>query len=148
MADKVSHDGTPPELPSVDFEVDIEAEPEVEPEPLPLSVRPFDPARVSLAPLGAMVRQLLEIGIVSSQLEFVTLLMRGDDDDSLPLCHDHQLRRRGEPIPLDLDMEEWEVAWLELLGAHLRIYRMGMVGYTWFQERFRGTEPEMIEEIE
>ncbi|KAL7253961.1 hypothetical protein ACSBR1_008328 [Camellia fascicularis] len=51
----------------------------------------------------------------------------------------------GDPIPLDPDMEEWRAAWLELLGAHLPIYRPGMVQHTWFEEQFRGTELETIE---
>ncbi|GMQ11050.1 hypothetical protein CsSME_00053818 [Camellia sinensis var. sinensis] len=54
----------------------------------------------------------------------------------------------GDSIPLDPDMEECEATWLELLKAHPPIYRMGMVRYTWFEERFRGTEPETIKEIE
>jgi len=54
----------------------------------------------------------------------------------------------GNPILFDTDMEEWEAGWFELLGAHPHIYRTGMVRYTWFAERFRGTEPETIEETE
>lgn len=58
------------------------------------------------------------------------------------------LRVKGDLIPLGTGMEEWEAAWIELLGAHLPLYRTGMVRYTWFIEQFRGTEPETIEEIE
>ena len=45
MANDVPHDKGFPALPPVELAGDFAAEPEVEPEPLPLSVRPFDPAR-------------------------------------------------------------------------------------------------------
>ncbi|KAL7258257.1 hypothetical protein ACSBR1_004389 [Camellia fascicularis] len=54
----------------------------------------------------------------------------------------------GDPIPFDIDMGEWEAAWVELLGARPPIYRTNMVKYSWFAEQFRGSEPETIEEME
>ncbi|KAL7199812.1 hypothetical protein ACSBR2_022002 [Camellia fascicularis] len=54
----------------------------------------------------------------------------------------------GDPIPLDPDMEEWEAAWIALLGARPPILRVGMVRYSWFEERFTGVEPKTIEHTE
>ncbi|KAL7253149.1 hypothetical protein ACSBR1_007637 [Camellia fascicularis] len=55
---------------------------------------------------------------------------------------------KGDPIPFDSDIGEWEAAWVELLGACPPLYRVGMVKYTWFAEQFRGSELETIEEME
>ena len=44
MADDVPHSEGFPALPPVELAAEFAAEPEVEPQPLPLDVRPFDPA--------------------------------------------------------------------------------------------------------
>ncbi|KAL7248835.1 hypothetical protein ACSBR1_011085 [Camellia fascicularis] len=54
----------------------------------------------------------------------------------------------GDLIPLDLDMGEREAAWIELLGAHPPLFRTAQVRYSWFEEWFRGTVSETVEEIE
>ncbi|KAI8024567.1 Protein MAINTENANCE OF MERISTEMS, partial [Camellia lanceoleosa] len=54
---------------------------------------------------------------------------------------------RGRPIPYDTDMDEWEAAWIYLLGARPPLFRSGMVRCTWFSEHFRGIEPETLKEI-
>ncbi|KAL7236579.1 hypothetical protein ACSBR1_019801 [Camellia fascicularis] len=54
----------------------------------------------------------------------------------------------GDPIPLDPDMGEWMVAWDALLGARPPILRAGMVRYTWFEEQYRGEDPETDEAAE
>ncbi|KAL7187642.1 hypothetical protein ACSBR1_037663 [Camellia fascicularis] len=43
----------------------------------------------------------------------------------------------SNPILIDTDMEKWEAAWFELLGAYPPVHRTRMVRYTWFAERFR-----------
>lgn len=48
MADDVPHDEGFLALAPVELAADFAAEPEVEPQPLPLSTRPFDPARCHL----------------------------------------------------------------------------------------------------
>ncbi|GMP95522.1 hypothetical protein CsSME_00044540 [Camellia sinensis var. sinensis] len=227
MADDFPHDEAPSELPPVDFEVDIEAEQES----LPLSIRPFDPARYHsqthillttggircftdfiddvpedlllrepeshlstiaiegesrafrgygatttrdwYGKLPARVRDIVnEVGfglfcsslsrVIASHPLLGALVERWwDTTNSLHLSTSGEMMMTpydfamitglgvgGNPIPLDLDMGEWEAAWLELLGAHPPIYQTGMVRYTWFEEQFRGTEPETIEEIE
>ncbi|KAL7184413.1 hypothetical protein ACSBR2_026549 [Camellia fascicularis] len=54
----------------------------------------------------------------------------------------------GDPITFDMDMSEWEVTWIYLLGVCPPLYRPTMVRYNWFPERFRGSEPETSEELE
>ncbi|XP_028117850.1 protein MAIN-LIKE 2-like [Camellia sinensis] len=55
---------------------------------------------------------------------------------------------RGDLIPVDTDIGEWEVAWIHLLGAHPSLYRSAIVRYSWFTEQFRGSEPKTPEEME
>ncbi|KAL7225943.1 hypothetical protein ACSBR1_021151 [Camellia fascicularis] len=55
---------------------------------------------------------------------------------------------RGDLIPFDMDMGEWEAAWIHLLGACPPLYRLAMVRYNWFAEHFRGSVPETPEEVE
>ncbi|KAL7214877.1 hypothetical protein ACSBR1_027122 [Camellia fascicularis] len=54
----------------------------------------------------------------------------------------------GDPITFDMDMSEWEVTWIYLLGVCPPLYRPAMVRYNWFPEHFRGSEPETPEELE
>ncbi|KAL7205284.1 hypothetical protein ACSBR2_018261 [Camellia fascicularis] len=53
----------------------------------------------------------------------------------------------GRLIPYDIDMGEWEAAWI-YLGARSRIFWARMVRYIWFADHFRGTESGTLEEIE
>ncbi|KAL7213255.1 hypothetical protein ACSBR2_015880 [Camellia fascicularis] len=46
-----------------------------------------------------------------------------------------------DPIPYDMDMVEWEAAWLHLLGARPPLFSPAMVRYSWFAEHFQGREP-------
>ncbi|KAL7244150.1 hypothetical protein ACSBR1_016395 [Camellia fascicularis] len=48
----------------------------------------------------------------------------------------------------NMDIGEWEAAWLHLLGARPPFLRSGMVRYSWFTECFQGREPETPEETE
>ncbi|KAL7221028.1 hypothetical protein ACSBR1_023060 [Camellia fascicularis] len=52
----------------------------------------------------------------------------------------------GDPIPPDLDMREWQAAWLELLGAHPSISRAGMVEHrgSVFAERLGGASSSSV----
>ncbi|KAF5933525.1 hypothetical protein HYC85_029696 [Camellia sinensis] len=54
----------------------------------------------------------------------------------------------GDVIPFDPDMEEWEAAWIELLGVRPPLFRTTMVRYSWFEEQFWGIESETVEEVE
>ena len=54
----------------------------------------------------------------------------------------------GDPIPLDPDMGEWVAAWDVLLGARPPLARAGMVRYSWFEEQFRGEDPQTDEGVE
>ncbi|KAL7181704.1 hypothetical protein ACSBR1_040574 [Camellia fascicularis] len=58
------------------------------------------------------------------------------------------IRVGGHSIPYDMDMGEWEAAWIYLLGARPPLFQPGMVRYRWFVEKFRGREPETPEEAE
>ncbi|KAL7224108.1 hypothetical protein ACSBR1_025546 [Camellia fascicularis] len=224
MVDEVPHNGAPPEVPLVVpsmpevkepiADLEAEFEPEVEPEPLPLKVRPFDPARyhpqthilptsggikyfiefarsapedlllrkpdshlsaitVEYDKLPAGVRDIIDeagFGLFCSCLTQVTasypllgaLVEKWwDTTNSFHFSTAGEMTMTpydfamitgldvgGDPIPIDTDMEEWEATWFELLGAYPPIYWTEMVRYTWFAERFRGTKPETIEEIE
>ena len=54
----------------------------------------------------------------------------------------------GDLIPLDPDMGEWVAAWDVLLGARPPLARAGMVRYSWFEEQFRGEDPQTDEGVE
>ncbi|KAL7227324.1 hypothetical protein ACSBR1_022212 [Camellia fascicularis] len=231
MADDLPHDGVPPELPPVDFKEDFEAEPEAEPEPLPLSIRPLDPARyhpethilptvrgiksftnfAEDAPEDLLLREPVShlstivvegesrafrgygtttardwygklpagvcdiidetgFGLFCSSLTWViasrpplgALVERWwDTTNFFHFATTGEMTMTpynfsmitgldvgGDLIPLDSNIGEWEAAWLKLLGAHPSMYQASMARYSWFEEWFRGTEPETIEEIE
>ena len=43
----------------------------------------------------------------------------------------------GDPIPFDIDMDEWTAAQVYLLGAAPPLARPGFVRYSWFEVQFR-----------
>ncbi|KAL7224443.1 hypothetical protein ACSBR1_025821 [Camellia fascicularis] len=51
------------------------------------------------------------------------------------------LRVRGDLIPFDLDMGQWEAAWIHLLGACPYLDRPAIVRYSWFYEHFHESHP-------
>ncbi|KAL7189845.1 hypothetical protein ACSBR1_039472 [Camellia fascicularis] len=231
MADDVPHDEGFPALPPVELAADFAAEPEVEPQPLPLSTRPFDPARyhpeTHIIPvaggihtftnfdegapddlllresmshlstiavedgsrsfrgygattardwydvLPARVRRIIDgtgFGLFCCSLTWVTasrpllgaLVERWWDTTNsfhfstagemtitpLDFAMITGLGVGGDPIPLDPDMGERVAAWDVLLGARPPILRAGMVRYTWFEEHYRGEDPDTDEEVE
>ncbi|KAL7207918.1 hypothetical protein ACSBR1_029798 [Camellia fascicularis] len=58
------------------------------------------------------------------------------------------LRVRGDLIPFDMDMGQWEAAWIHLLGAHPPLDKPTMVRYSWFYDHFHRSQPETQEEME
>ncbi|XP_028125125.1 protein MAINTENANCE OF MERISTEMS-like [Camellia sinensis] len=58
------------------------------------------------------------------------------------------IRVEGDPIPFDIDMDEWDAAQIYLLGARPPLSRPGFVRYSWFEDHFRIQTPTTCEEVE
>ncbi|KAF5932180.1 hypothetical protein HYC85_028351 [Camellia sinensis] len=54
---------------------------------------------------------------------------------------------RGDLIPFDTDMDEWDAAQLYLLGTQPPLARAGFVRYSWFESHFR-IQPALAEEAQ
>ncbi|KAL7223613.1 hypothetical protein ACSBR1_025133 [Camellia fascicularis] len=52
------------------------------------------------------------------------------------------LRVGGDPIPFDIDMGQWEAAWIYLLEARPPLDQPVMVRYSWLYDHFHGSQPE------
>ena len=50
----------------------------------------------------------------------------------------------GDPIPFDIDMDEWTAAQIHLLSAAPPLARPGYVRYSWFEVQFR-VQPTLVD---